>query len=183
MSSPGPTPGILQEVLTTIAATGRTPRSGKAKADPRPRIELPGTTGWLDIDFVNALGKALAHTDLFLRDTLIVYLNYASHRIEPMTAIVFKTWAERHIVCFKPHTDPDTGHVTKREMSMTKEHAETALNALDFKSHLRQLAHVNTIPLPAFSTTGGIHLLQPGYDPATADYTFPSQWTPAATHP
>lgn len=174
-------PGILQNVLTTIASSGRAPRTGKAKADPRPRIELPGTTGWLDIDFVNALGKALSTTDLFLRDTLIVYLNYAAHRIEPMSAIVFKTWAERHVVFYRPQTDPDTGLITRKEMSMSKEHAETALHALDFKTHLRQLAHVNTIPLPSFSSTGSIHLLQPGYDSATRDYTFPSQWSPPTT--
>jgi hypothetical protein len=162
---------ILQSLLTTIGNTRPTNRTaGDSKL---PRIELPGTTGWRDIHFVNALGAALAQKDIYTRSTLIFYINIKRRCIEPLTPVIFKTWAERHVVFFKPFTDPDTGAVSQKEMSMTKEHAETALCSPDFQSHLRTLAHVNTIPLPAFTTTGQIHLLQPGYDPTTRNYTFP----------
>lgn len=97
---------------------------------------------------------------------------------EPITATVFRTWVEQFVRFMKTeYVKGADGDMEPREVpkSLTKEAAETILQAPQFKACIPVVRRVNRVRLPYFRDEDGVRvvrLLPDGYDEETGVFTF-----------
>lgn len=152
---------MLEEVLSGALT---------AKYGSKPKIPLPGDDELL-YTFAAALLKHLKDKGLYRRDSVAVVPFLEKRRLEPMIPGAFRSWLERHVVCYKVKYDKD-GNPFDALRPVPKEMAEAVLQSWDFWPHLPEIQRMHPIPMPKIQEDGTLVMLQPGYDAASKILTF-----------
>ena len=105
----------LQEVLTGPQAV---------KYGPLPKVELPADDSLL-LRFALEILAIVRNKGIYRRDNVPMLADSTRGRLEVLTAQAFRTWVERHLVCFKRRFDRN-GEPYDVLRTMTKETAEGA---------------------------------------------------------
>ena len=153
---------VLQEVLTGWQSV---------KYGPLPKVQLPADDALLS-RFAQEILEIVRMKGIYRRDNVPVLPDPVRGRLEILDAQTFRTWVERHLVCFKQKFDKD-GEPFDVLRTMNKETAEGVLKCMEFRSGLVEVVSVNPVRLPSIDEeTGELTLLQPGYDERTKTLTF-----------
>jgi len=164
--------GATKREIETAMLAGKPVCSNASLAsvlnDPRPKVQLPGDNRIVS-EFAREIGKHLANVDLFRRDTYAVTINYRRDGLEIMTPDLFRTWIEKHVVCFKVRVVGK--NIMEFDRTMTKEDANAVLRSSQFLEELRPIERFNTVRLPVLRANGKVELLAEGYDTEAKVYT------------
>lgn len=142
-------------------------------AAPRPEvlplIQLPQPGFVLQSDFASKLGQHLAGAGLFRMGGIAVTLNESGDATQVMDPFSFRTWAERHVVCYTAREREGT--VISLRSSMGGETARTVLAASQFLEALPQIDKLNPCRMPVIRASGALELLPLGYDAEARVFT------------
>jgi hypothetical protein len=122
-------------------------------------------------EFALDLGRALAETELYNRNSLPFVVNPANRILKLMTPESFRTWSEQHAVCFQ-WKSPDEGPPQRVKKTMSVTEAATVLTSGQFLNQLRPIRKLNQVQLPFLRKSGAIELLPVGFDAESQTYTF-----------
>ncbi len=122
------------------------------------------------------IGAILRTNGVFRRDDLIVTIDPKKGGWKRMSSQKFRTYVEHYMVPAKLKMVDDAP--SWKPMTMTVDMAKGIMESPAFVDQQRELARVNTVPMPVWrqsgESAGKIELLQPGYDPESRVFTVPS---------
>ncbi len=166
---------IVEAAPVRIPERSEPPKTFKRKEfqaflkDSRPKVQLPGDDHLLS-DCAAEIGQILSSKDIFFRGGLPFVLNDRNDGLSFVTAHVFRTWAEDHLVCYRTRNIGNSGSI-QIDRTMSEAEAKGILAAPQFLNKLRPIERVNPVRLPVMRLNGQIELLREGYDVETKSYT------------
>jgi hypothetical protein len=137
--------------------------------DARPKIQLPGDDRLLS-SFAEEIGRALSAKNIFKRGGAVFVSNDAGDGLVQMMPDAFRSWVEKHLICFKV-THPLGKHMVEYGRTMTVSDADGVLSSPQFIAQLQPIERFNTVRMPAYDRDGYLQLLAPGYDAFTQTFT------------
>ncbi|MDR0532521.1 MAG: hypothetical protein LBH01_01045 [Verrucomicrobiales bacterium] len=140
------------------------------KYGPLPKVALPGNDELL-LDFAKQLLEKLKDKGLYRRDKIPVVPFRQGRRLEAMDAVAFRSWVERHVVCYRTRYDRE-GNPVDELRSMPRELAAAVLESWDFWPGLPEIERCHPVPMPVLRADGTLELLEPGYDAESKTLTF-----------
>jgi hypothetical protein len=171
----------IQPIKETAGDTGNEgveSNSGYDKADVqettkdgRIYVPLPGKDNRLMSEFASDMGKALAGSEIYNRNGTPFTVDHLGQTLKLMTPDSFRTWAEKHVVCFS-WDEPDEGPPMRIRKSMSVTEAGTTLASEHFLKRLRSVRKLNQVRQPVLRKSDKIELLPVGYDAESRTYTF-----------
>ena len=139
--------------------------------DGRVYVLLPGKNNRLMSEFASDMGKALANTEIYNRNGTPFIVDHLGQTLKLMTPDSFRTWAEKHVVCFS-WDEPNEGPSMRIRKSMSVTEAGTTLSSEHFLKRLRSVRKLNQVRQPVLRKSDKIELLPIGYDAESQTYTF-----------
>jgi hypothetical protein len=159
--------GRFEKPLTVAAPAGE----GANMLGGLPMIEMPddGRTGG---DFSGELGKHLGGAEIFRRGKILMTLTAKRDRLEPVGDHEFRTLVEKYVCLFKARVPKKTGEqILRVRMTLPLDTARLVMNSPQFLAEIREIEHLDSIPLPVRRASGKIEMLPAGYDGASRTFT------------
>jgi hypothetical protein len=141
-----------------------------ATINGNPALQLPGDGRPLG-DFAEDCGRMLAAQSIFARKGCAFTLNPEGQKLEPATPTWLRSWAEKHVCCYKSRTS--NGQEMRLASTMTEDSAKVVLAAPQFLENLRRVERFHPCRLPVIRRDGTIELLPESHDAESATYTAP----------
>ena len=146
--------------------------------DNHPQVLLPGDDS-LYSPFIRQVselivagfGKPDLGPFLFRRDSVPVFPNEESLRLEGMQAEYFVSWGERYFHPYKLRYD-SKGRPERVRRPMTKDVARVCLADFEFQRTLPSIERLYPLPVPVITTGNKMHLCAPGYDRTSKTFVF-----------
>jgi len=135
-----------------------------------PKIQLPGD-GRLLSAFAADCAKVLKNCGIYERGGVAFIVNQQGNGLDVITAVMLRTLAEQHLICFRVRGSGD--NVVTLPRTMSTEDAQGVLSAQQFLSRLPKVARIASARLPVMRENGVIELLASGYDRASLTLTVP----------
>lgn len=163
--------------MRQFAAVNDLPAAPPAEAAPlltingRPALQLPGDGKTIG-DFAEEVGMMLAGQSIFARKGCAFTLDAEGQKLEPATPTWLRSWAERHVTCYKQHATKERGSFNLAA-TMSRDAADVVLQAPQFLERLRRVERFHPCRLPVIRREGALELLPDGHDRESATYTAP----------
>jgi hypothetical protein len=135
----------------------------------RPRVELP-CGGRLLSDFATELGTILAKHGCYRRGDAAFIVNAKGDKTIALTANYLRTFAEKHLVCFRQNRLNNGGSI-QLENTMGEADARGVLSSPQFLAKLPELHRIANIRTPVLRPGQAVELLPAGYDKGTKTLT------------
>jgi hypothetical protein len=163
---------IKTDAMKRFAAVNELPTAPAmlATINGKPALQLPGDGRPLG-DFAEDCGRMLAAQSIFARKGCAFTLNPEGQKLEPATPTWLRSWAERHVCCYKSRTSH--GQEMRLASTMTEDAARVVLVAPQFLETLRRVERFHPCRLPVIRRNAAIELLPEGHDAESATYTAP----------
>jgi len=173
---------VGKEVLDAAGAAGlRVLKDGEGEDGKSsvPWLDLPGSGRQLSA-FAREAGQLLVEAPVYRRDKVPVTVNPEDGGLDVVTADRFRTLLEDYCVTCRSrfvvnNRATGEGQTEHDPATMPRDCANGTLAADKFMHSLRQIARVNSAPLPVVRAAGQIELLKPGYDELSQTYTLASE--------
>ena len=133
-------------------------------------VYLP-VCGHLLSEFADKLGSELKDCGFYQRGGHVFIVNERCDGFERVTAQMFRTLAEKYVVCLKGTRRGN--NVSYSQDSMTEDNARGVLEAKQFLERLQKVRRIHTARLPVLRRNGKIELLPVGYDSESLTLTLP----------
>ena len=132
----------------------------------KPGVRLPGD-GYLLSEFSQNLGQFLKDQRVYARKGIAFTLNEENQRLEPVTPVWLRTWAEKHV---SPYVHRGSASFDVRK-SMSEDIAKAVLASDQFIEQLPKVERFNPCPMPVLTKEGEIVLLPVGLDSESQTFT------------
>lgn len=141
-----------------------------ARFGPLPVVSLPQDDEPL-LGWIYDVADILRDKGLYQRGDVVVIPMPTRRRLEVMSAEVFCSWVQRHLMPSKIKYDR-SGEAREVYKDVPSDVAEKTLLSLDFVPHMPRIDSVMPAPLPTLDAEGNLVLLPVGYHAPTRTYTF-----------
>jgi hypothetical protein len=176
---PKEAPRIIRELIEETPAldTSEAPAADQSKSliesldSGLTPIYLPGC-GRLLSKFASDLAASLKDHGFYQRGGHVFIVNERRDGFERVTPQMFRTLAEKHVVCLKGRRDGEK--VRYSPESMSEDNARGVLESLQFRESLPKVLRVHTARIPILRRPGKVELLPEGYDRESFTLTLPT---------